>query len=270
MEEKKIETVENQSIFRSLWFAIKRNIILILVVLLLASGSGLTYASLVKPTYTAGVEVRYMIDDQSQGAGTYEDFDAMHAFITTVRDFVDEGVVLDRASYYYTRWLDAQDSYENIDEFIKATSLNDNYNVQMKMESHYERSKIRVSSAGENGQESFFFTISYVADTKKEASDKVKVLVFAYERELQSKDSQGKYVYFYNLDVEMDAKYTEGQDIPASSNVSKKNILLMAIMIGVVLSAGIIFLKEKLDNSVKSRKELEELTDTKVLALINK
>ena len=109
MEEKIVEE-NGGAIIRNVFYAIKRNIILILVIMFVFAVGGVGYASILKPNYTASVKVRYIVDDNT--GSTVEDINAMRAYIDTVVDFVDEGVVVDRANYYYTKW-----SNESISDF---------------------------------------------------------------------------------------------------------------------------------------------------------
>ena len=102
---------------QSAWFIFKRNVILVLVIVFLITGIGVFYAYNKKPNYTASAKVRYMVT-VTDIQGTYEDVTSMMAFVDTVVDFVDEGVVLDRASYYYKKWLDAKAEGNELDKFL--------------------------------------------------------------------------------------------------------------------------------------------------------
>ena len=259
-------TRENNSyLLRDAWFLIKRNFVLMLCIIILVTGLGTAYAFLKKPNYTASVKVRYMLTGFD---GTYEDVTSMMAFVDTVVDFVDEGVVLDRASYYYRNWSEEKgNAGASIEEFIRTieTLPYDSNNSRPDSRYNYNKKKIDVVTKTVDNQTQFFFTIKYTAPMKEEASDRVRILASAYEKELQLKNDNDEYVYFVGLEIDIDEKGV----ISVDADVSKKKIILIAGVVGVVLAVIIAFIREKADNTIRNKNDVEELTDTKVLALLD-
>ena len=167
-------TQENNSyLLKDAWFLLKRNFVLILCSIILVTGLGTVYSFFKKPTYTASVKVRYMLTGVD---GTYEDVTSMMAFVDTVVDFVDEGVVLDRASYYYKNWIEEKASDgASIDDFIdrKISSLHYDPNISgVDKKYNYDKKKISVSTKTVDNQTQFFFNIGYNAKTEEEASER--------------------------------------------------------------------------------------------------
>ncbi|MBO5067265.1 MAG: hypothetical protein J6C62_02540 [Clostridia bacterium] len=263
--DERIEEVNSGAFIRNALFAIKRNVLLILAVIILFTAGGMIYSSTVKPEYTASVKVRYKVDDTS-GKGV-EDVNAMRAYIDTVVDFVDEGVVLDRANYYYTKWSNDQNTDFDIEDVeLNYASTYDRKETNEKIEwIEIKKNKISVATSTADNYTRFFFSIRYTDPDKEAAIEKAQILALAFKNELQSKTDSGAFVYFNKLEIDVEGK---GIESPPSSNVSKGKIIFTALLLGVVVAAVIVYVKTVLDNTVKSKEELEEITETKLLSML--
>ena len=110
-----------QNILRDIVVNLKKSIILVLAIVLLALGVGLVYAKVRKPEYIAEEQVMF-----SMGDGTYitTEINAMYAYRDTVMDFCDNGVVIDRANFYYDYYKKVSaDTDYSLEEFIKEVSF---------------------------------------------------------------------------------------------------------------------------------------------------
>lgn len=253
-----------QELLRGIWYMIKRNFVIMLAIVVLVTGLGLAYSFVKKPNYTATVKVCYLVEGKD---GTYEDVTAMMAFVDTVVDFVDEGVVLDRASYYYKKWIEAKSRGATLDDFLHMTAhLNYDSSISIVDGSYkYDKTKIGVSTSKVDNQTQFFYNIKYKASAREEAIERTRILVNAYEQELQLKDEYNDFVYFADLEISILDKGVVGVDV----DVSKMRIVILAGLIGVALAGIVAFIKEKMDTTVRNKEELEQLTDSKVLALLD-
>ncbi len=253
---------------RSVWALIKRNVVLILCVIIAFAGVGVGYAYMQKPNYVASVKVRYMLTGTAngQGVGTYEDVTTMMAFVDTAIDFVDEGVVLDRASYYYKCWMDVKGTGKTLREFLEESSKL-NYDPASKVDPMYNFSKSNISIATTriDNQTQFFFSIKYKAITEEKAVEMTQILARAYKEEILLKDQKDDFIYFDGLEIDIDEKGVES----VVSDVSKKKTVLLAFVIGVIVAAVVVFVKDRMDVTVRDRNELEEITDLKVVALLD-
>lgn len=110
------EVIE-RNILREIIINFRRSIILMLVVVFLSLGTGFAYAKLRKPEYIAEEQVLF-----SMGDGTFiqAEINAMHAYRDTVVDFCDNGVVLDRANYYYSNFLALKGGDYSLDQYIES------------------------------------------------------------------------------------------------------------------------------------------------------
>ena len=253
-----------QELLHSLWFMIKRNFVIMLIIVVLVTGLGIAYSFVKKPNYTATVKVCYLVEGKD---GTYEDVTAMMAFVDTVVDFVDEGVVLDRASYYYKKWIEAKSRGAELDEFLHMTAhLNYDSSISIVDSSYkYDKTKISTATTKVDNQTQFFYNIKYKASTRDEAIERTRILVNAYEQELQMKGQNNDFVYFADLKISILDKGVLGVDV----DVSKMRITVLAGLLGVALAVAVALIKDKTDTTVRNKEELEQLTDTKVLALLD-
>lgn len=266
MEKKKIETdeaSESSLSIRDVLFVLRRNLILILAIVVIVTSCGIAYSFIRKPSYTATHVVMFDASD-GQDSGTKNDVNAMIWYLDTVLDFCDKGVVLDRASYYYTTYQNG--NYESASAFIAAMENEpDNYVVSSGSEEHFVKSKIKVSSLSDSSSTNFVFTVSYTADDVQTAKDKVIILIYAYGKEANlKKDDKG--VYFRDISVNIsDRGYRD-----CNIDMSKKQITLVAGLIGVLLALLVVYVKSVLDKTVKTKHELEHITGTDILATIDR
>lgn len=258
-----------KSILKSLFFTVKRNILLILAVVILCTAAGVGYSYTKKPNYTASEEVIYIASNHNGSLGSLESVNTMMGIFYTVVDFCDEGVVVDRANYLYGRFLNEcwADSGYTIDEFIDNIELhNKDYNENNMMpEKNIVGSKVNVSAkSNKSDSDVYAFTISYTDADLQEAIIKAKIYIQAFRAEVNSTmgDKGGK--YFDGVDINIIPLGHSGW----VSDVSKLKIAIVGFLLGVVISAGIVFVINMLDNTVKSKDELEELTGVGVLSYI--
>lgn len=253
----------------SVFALVKRNIVLILCIVIACAGIGVTYAYLKKPNYVASVKVRYMLTGTGNGqsVGTYEDVTTMMAFVDTAIDFADEGVVLDRASYYYKCWMDVKNSGEKLSNFLEDTDTLNYDPATSKVDEIYNYSKenITIETTRVSNQTQFFFSIKYKEETEEKAVEMVQILARAYKEEILLRDMAGDFVYFDGLEIDIDEKGIE----KVESDLSKKRVVVIAVLIGMVFAGVVVFVKDRMDNTVRDRNELEEITDLKVVALLD-
>lgn len=274
MDEIKQNTEEKGITLSSLLYALKRNIWLILLVTIFAVAAGYVYVSVKKPDYTATEKVAYKAENTLQST-TQNNINAMNAFIGTIVDFCDEGVVVDRANFYYNAYLNEKrsegDGY-TVQDFIDGIRAKDIYDGSVVSEQAILASKIGVKSeAAETDASKFFFYVSYTDGDAKAAVDKVKILVLAFDlesRETVIVDNKEQGKYFAGIISEIvDLDTVEGG---AVSNLSKSKVVLLAAVIGVVAGVLLVYVKESRDKTVKDKEDLEEIVGADVFSYIYK
>lgn len=242
---------------------IKRNVIIIALVIVLALGAGYGYTKMQKPTYTASEGMFFKATNLNYPTVAYN-VNAMKAYIDTVLDFCDEGVVLDRAESYYINYVNTKNSREQAGEtytlkqFFNDNELNDVYVEQEnRVRTHYQKSSIKVyAEETEELETSFYFTISYTDGTYDEAADKAKILSYAINKESVKKIGEDEYKYFDGIKIDI----TNAGTIGVSNNLSKTKTIILFGLIGVAAAALVVYLRQVLDNTVKNTEDLEEIT----------
>ncbi len=262
-----------ESLIREILFAVKTNIILILVTIFICAGCGVAFSYVRKPNYTASVKVSYRASNEQGTSSTADNINMMNAFINTVVDFCDEGVVIDRANSYYVSYTNKtkSDPTLTIDEFIESLNVNDSYSGEQAKgdveEKYILRSNLSVSVDIEgNEQNVYCFALSYKDKDADQAKIKVKLCVEAYSREIQAPSSAGQEKYFSGIKIDINSLGLVGEPIP---DLTKTKLAFLGGVVGVLLATMLVYLISVTDGSVKSKAELEELTGIKHISNIN-
>ncbi len=279
------EIQKEDSLIRNILFALRKNIFLILAIIIITTSLGLGYSYIKKPKYTASVRVNFSID-----GNTTATINEMRLYIDTIVDFCGQGVVVDRANAYYIEWVEnyRQEYYEqekNIEDFYAEYSSPKNQGVENDIFKNYQRPN--SSQPGTLKDESFIvsgdistqtvkndeatnwiYAVNYTDNNEKEALEKTYILVLAYKHELYW-DSElgdlGVERYFTGLTINIDSLGFDG----ISSDVSYIKIIIFSFLIGAVLAVIIVYVKNLFDNTIKDADELERITDTQVLGRVN-
>lgn len=263
MDEHIIEENGN-TLVRDILFVLKRNIILILAVVILFAAGGVGYTFIMEPSYTASYRVIFQAQTSSSASIT-QNINAMRAYIDTAVDFCDEGVVIDRANYYYENWKDEKFGGVYFTDYLDGLDNNDKYSADFITPAvNYDKSKIKVETKEDGGSTQFVFSIKYTDSNQDVAKEKAGLLTYAFAKEINQTDGEtGK--YFGNLELVIQNRGFEG----VVSNVSKVKTVLVATVIGAIVAVVIVYIKVLLDNTFKSKDELEAVTGTPVFANID-
>ena len=253
---------EDTGFLRGVLFILKRNLILVIAVILVALGCGVGYSYMVKPSYTASERLSFQARVLTGSSIAYN-VNAMNAYVETVVDFCDEGVVLDRANFYYKAYLSKKADGMTFNEFCEGL---DSYvydpDTKPKNDSFF-KSNVNVSMYDKNDGK-FVFLVKYTDGTVEKAMVKTQLLAYSFSREVKEQEgTDGK--YFSGFVVEIKNLGYEGY----SSNVSKTKIVLVAGIIGVLASAVLVYVKNLLDNTYNNKDDIERETSLKLLAMIN-
>ena len=265
MQEEIFEQQENEeSLFTDLLFLVRKNIILILAIVFFVTSLGVAYALVRKPNYTAGVAMRFSA--QSQNTSSWSDgVNTTQNYLNSIVDFCDEGVVVDRANYYYLQWLNQKRDNPQLEvtEFIKDIE-NIIYNKFKIQDQYILQENIEVESYDIDGYTNIVFHVNYTDKDEEAAKIKVQILVAAIEREALLTDSNSKKVYF-QIDMELESKGLE----TIRADMSKFSIVLLSGVMGCAISLLVLYLKTLLDKGIKTKEELERYTDAQVLSCID-
>lgn len=253
---------------RKIAYVLKKRILLIFLVTAISVACGFGFIQIKKPTYTATQNISYKAilssseteDLKNQTATEKQaNINAMRAYIDTVVDFCDEGIVLKLADDIYADYLKSQKSIDKyISEFDKEAE------IEKSGISYFKKGDITATTktnAVDDGS-SFLFRLSINAPTSQEARTKSRILVLAIS--IQAYDAFG------GVKTIIEETVAEADDITCSSSASKKRTLLVFFVIGIGLSLLAVYITELMDRTIQDKDEFESLTDTNVIAYIEK
>lgn len=237
MEEIKQEnTVESGISLKSILVLLWRNIIFIVLLTVVVAVAGGFYASTIKPTYTATrhVLVKAANSNSSSSASDYNDITVATVELPTVADFFKKEVVVNGANDSY-----GKEHFGSISSGAISTSYN---------------------------EEKRFLTISYTDANKEVAKTKIDAVIQAGKTVIESTNEDGTPTYF---SVYVEILPVDAGKASVSENSNKNTVIILSVVLGAVLSIGIVLLKNLLDDTIKSKEDLEKITGIKMLACID-
>lgn len=260
---------------------IRRNIALILAIVIFATVCGFAVSYFLPPKYKSVEKASFSATNRPivkvdpvtgketvTTPTTIDNINTMLAYADTVMDLSDEGVVIDRANYYYVQYSQNKDKYTDVDNFIENfNSKEDVYdeNIALSQEKTYIiKANVSFKKLVLNEDETqFAFTLSYTDSSAREAEDKVKLLLFALKRECEE-EVAGEIKYFGNIDVAIVDLGCEG----TTNQVSKTMVILVCVAIGLILAVGVVYVRSIADNTIKSKEVIERISKVSVLAAV--
>jgi capsular polysaccharide biosynthesis protein len=251
-------------------YILKKRIALLLVIVVAVSVLGVLYARSLEPKYTA-TELVFLRARNEAHDNITDNVSAMIAYIDTVVDFCDEGVVVDRANYHYNEYLkmkaDGDSGIEKVEDYTRWSERHEfTYESQDIGIDYFKASNIKTTIGEKTitGNSPFLFTVSYTEDYQDVALDKVKILVHALKLESVEDNSNYDKKYFYGVEVEIIDEGTKG----ISTDISVKKTIALFVVFGVILGLAAVFLSYYLDNTIKSKEELERVAGVGVMSVI--
>ncbi len=272
--------VENQSsgtTIRELFLILKRHFILILATIVVFTAVGIGYANLKKPEYTVTNKLTYRCENVPfvNGNGdvvnpntTTSNINTMIAYGETIMDLFDKGVVLDRANYYYKEYSNAKlQNKLSVEEFLTTLETNDNYSPSQENTSlsAISSSKIGMKQLSNNEETKFAFNVSYTDPDSSVAQDKLAILIYAFSKECKSVTDDGAVKYFGQFEVFLSDMGVES----ITNNVSKTKTMVIFFILGVVVAVLLAGVVSLLDNTVKTKEELEKLIGAPVFSAVD-
>jgi len=119
-------------------------------------------------------------------------------------------------------------------------------------------------ATGANAAYINFFTITYKDYGLQSAREKLSVIDFAVEEEINAGFGSNSEEYFNGISIAI----KPSEDPSIASDTSKRRIVLIAALVGVVVAGVAVYIKHLFDTTVKDKSELEKLTGTTVIAYI--
>lgn len=276
--------------FTQILYILRAHLILIIFITLLFGAGGFAYSRIRKPIYTASVPVQFkteMFKDESGDGNSVNQVSStnyLFAYLDTAIGICKSGEVLDRANVYYHFYLNSKslNSELSIDDFVKT--LNDAYTLEDRA-ARAEIPGYEVTDALKAQYRDKFYTASKVGTNYTASKNSADTVVYF---RLWVKDLNSDYaremarIYAVAADVSLNQILDLGRgtaglieladkvgDVSFSSDMSPRNIIIIAAVLGFVVSLVAVYLLYLADNTVKSREQLEKLTGANVIAYLD-
>ncbi len=305
----KRETTEKTVSIHDIFRVLKANIFVIIIITLITTFAGSIFALTKKPTYTATQNINYMAlaGKQDNGKPMINEngnlvtnikvsISAMRAYVDTVVDFCDEGVVLDKANELYAVYTEYAKQGKAVDDFISMfKNIDTEYNLSEHEDGLEKYINYRINLPNDTlGDEiaslyipdnfpkvfdaeditaktnrnkydessSFVFSLSIKGETPNVVKEKLRILALALK--IKSYEAFGGVTTLINETI------SGSSQIKVSSDFSVVKTIIIFAIAGFALSLLAVYLITVMKNTVTSREELERLTNTNVLTCVEK
>ena len=244
MEENNQYTGGGGITFRQLLLIIRANIFLIVAIIVIATIVGVVYSTTRKTTYTATrsmIVICKNVSDENDN-NIYNDLTATSRMIPTIAEYCKHEVVLSLAQEIYGK--------SNSGE-IKKSGV-----------------KVSYDESGNN----YFLYISYTDVEPDLARAKVMAVSEAEKEIVETVDAKGNPVYVRMMTtltfVDTIDTAEDLQKIPCVMNSGSKMIVVLAVIIGIIVAVLVVLFRYLLDDTLKTKEELERATGTQVFAFL--
>lgn len=244
MEENNQYTGGGGITFRQLLLIIRANIFLIVAIIVIATIVGVVYSTTRKTTYTATrsmIVICKNVSDENDN-NIYNDLTATSRMIPAIAEYCKQEVVLSLAQEIYGK--------SNSGE-IKKSGV-----------------KVSYDESGNN----YFLYISYTDVEPDLARAKVMAVSEAEKEIVETVDAKGNPVYVRMMTtltfVDTIDTAEDLQKIPCVMNSGSKMIVVLAVIIGIIVAVLVVLFRYLLDDTLKTKEELERATGTQVFAFL--
>ena len=244
MEENNQYTGGGGITFRQLLLIIRANIFLIVAIIVIATIVGVVYSTTRKTTYTATrsmIVICKNVSDENDN-NIYNDLTATSRMIPTIAEYCKQEVVLSLEQEIYGK--------SNSGE-IKKSGV-----------------KVSYDESGNN----YFLYISYTDVEPDLARAKVMAVSEAEKEIVETVDAKGNPVYVRKMTtltfVDTIDTAEDLQKIPCVMNSGSKMIVVLAVIIGIIVAVLVVLFRYLLDDTLKTKEELERATGTQVFAFL--
>ncbi|MGN1062555.1 MAG: hypothetical protein ACI4RO_05430 [Candidatus Scatosoma sp.] len=253
---------ENESVVLNFLFLIKKYILFIVIAVFAACAVGYGYAKLRTPNYYAKEKLSYTVTSDSAGYDV-KAVNAMIAYVDTVVDFCMTGIVYDRANAIYHDYRYNRRTLDQLDEFLAQV---EEENLFADNNGGYASLINENTASAKKYSKDDMINIEISVQNSSAETAKILTRVYACAIRLEAKNAFGE--GFTTNIGEGIVKGSGISGITATKDTSTLKILLIAGVIGVVLSLGVAYLLYVTDRSVSTGEELTRITGVPLLSVI--
>lgn len=262
------QQVRHDDFLRRLYGAFIKNWILMIIIIAVVTVAGVVFSYFRDPNYTAVSKASFSVSDVKNNS--YNNNVLTNNFITTMVDFCDEGFVIERANYYYGEYIK---SGKHINQFIAdvetgviCTDYNQTVRGNYQGTAYITAGNLTVSTDSTDADRIYGFTIKYKDAEANLASDKARIIVLAIAEEVKVPGAEDGTTFYFGFS---NVLITPSEKASSTVDLTKRSIVLMFIIAGVVLSVLIVYVKGLFNHSVRDREELEKITGVSLLSYID-
>ena len=253
---------ENESVVLNFLFLIKKYILFIVIAVFAACAVGYGYAKLRTPNYYATEKLSYNVTSDSTGSDS-KAVNAMIAYVDTVVDFCMTGIVYDRANAIYHDYRYNRRTLDQLDEFLAQV---EEENLFADNNGGYASLINENTASAKKYSKDDLINLEISVQNSSAETAKILTRVYACAIRLEAKNAFGE--GFTTNIGEGIVKGSGISGITATKDTSTLKILLIAGVIGVVLSLGVAYLFYVTDRSVSTGEELTRITGVPLLSVI--
>ena len=285
---KSVNAMENeqnniQSSLADIVHVLRAHLLLIIIITLLFAAGGYMYSKTRTPVYTASVPVQFEVKinetDKSSGKEIVDQVSStnyLFAYLDTAVRFCASGEVLDRANVYFHYY---KQSGKKLDDFIVELSelYNDSkinrgeipgYPVDAELKEEYRSKWFDNGNVGTNYSSSVSDAVVnfrlWVTDLNSTtAREKARIFALAADVALNRK------VDFGTATAGIIELNNSSSGVSVGADVPTNRIIIVAAFIGFMISLALIYVLYLLDNTVKAKEQLEQMTGASVIAYID-
>ena len=253
---------ENESVVLNFLFLIKKYILFIVIAVFAACAVGYGYAKLRTPNYYATEKLSYNVTSDSTGSDS-KAVNAMIAYVDTVVDFCMTGIVYDRANAIYHDYRYNRRTPDQLHEFLAQV---EEENLFADNNGGYASLINENTASAKKYSKDDLINLEISVQNSSAETAKILTRVYACAIRLEAKNAFGE--GFTTNIGEGIVKGSGISGITATKDTSTLKILLIAGVIGVVLSLGVAYLLYVTDRSVSTGEELTRITGVPLLSVI--
>ena len=266
MEKENLQVMEesNSLTLKDLLFIFKRNILIIGIITFVVTLIGFVYGFYFKAyTYSSYATIMVKADSQSTSANNYNDTLQSLRIVNTIKEFMLDDLVLESTAEDLTVLSKNDPKYEDSVKQIKA-ALKSGIRLSNSEESLIISVSMKSSVLKLEGSEEIF--VVDAINTLIENAQDISNIILVNEDGEPILDEKGNEQYKYQFIA------NNIQDLfPASDySASRGAVLVVAIcfIIGLVAGYVVALTKYLLDDTFKTKEDLEKATNVSVLAFI--
>lgn len=263
MENQNVQVYEeSQSLtLKDLFFILRRNLILIACVTIFITALGCVYGFFFKSyTYSADATIMVKADSQSASAEKYNDTTLALKMVETIKEFLVDDIVITKTA---EKLADSENEVNAIKNMLKGGISIDSTEESLIVRINFKSS---VKKLHENEEEIFVVkAINTLIETAQEVSN---TPLFDADGNIKV-DDKGNVEYKY----EFVAGNIQDLSLPSNTQYDASRgaaiVVIICFIIGAVIGYLIALFRHMLDDTFKTKEDLENITGYPILACID-